>query len=30
MKPVIGNEELQILRNVASEWDVALPETLRP
>ena len=30
MKPVIGNEEKQILRNLASEWDVALPEALRP
>ena len=26
----IGNEELEILRNVASEWDVALPEALCP
>ena len=26
----IGNEELEILRNVASEWDVEWPEVLCP
>ena len=26
----IGNEELEILRNVASEWDVEWPEALCP